>query len=70
MCSERLVYPRRAAHVVTTSVVAGSTLRVEVETEDGRSRWCEEFAARCEHILLQQAGRQAEGKRRCALEFP
>lgn len=44
-----MLFTPSAAHIVTTSVVAGCTLRVEVETEDGRSRWCGEFAARCEH---------------------
>ncbi|CAN0539145.1 unnamed protein product, partial [Ectocarpus sp. 12 AP-2014] len=51
------------AHVVTTSVVAaaaaavaGSMLRVEVETEDGKSRWCGEFPARYVEGITQKTG--------------
>ncbi|CAM9133058.1 unnamed protein product [Ectocarpus sp. 6 AP-2014] len=58
--TSRLVF-HGAAHVVTTSVIAaaaaaGSTLRVEVETEDGKSRWCGEFPARYVEGITQKTG--------------
>ncbi|CAM9602017.1 unnamed protein product, partial [Pylaiella littoralis] len=53
--TSRLVF-HGVAHVLTTSVVAGSTLRVEVETEDGKSRWCGEFPARYVEGITQKTG--------------
>ncbi|CBJ32202.1 protein required for templated centriole assembly [Ectocarpus siliculosus] len=58
--TSRLVF-HGTAHVVTTSVIAaaaaaGSTLRVEVETEDGKSRWCGEFPARYVEGITQKTG--------------
>eukprot|EP00903_Cladosiphon_okamuranus_P009943 g9436.t3 len=54
--TRRIVCQGGAAHVVTLWVVARSTLRVEVETEDGSSRWCGEFAARYVEGITQKTG--------------
>eukprot|EP00904_Undaria_pinnatifida_P012913 jgi/Undpi1/8752/HiC_scaffold_25.g11214.m1 len=60
MLAESLRHTRwqgsRVAHVVTTSVVAGPTLRVEAETEDGEWRWRGEFPAKYVEGITQKTG--------------